>query len=193
MDPTGGATPVEVASINKFTIDFGRDNEDVTCFGDVNKVYVLGLPNVEGDIEGVWDETTSPEFLRIALGDVPVTLKLIPSTNAPTYFFTGQAYLSTALDCPADGAVTLSGSFVQKHKDDILHLVRHLGAQEQEEHPLHRLMNIAEHPESVVITTTDIHLPHRIGHALHDSFQGELDYHYEEETYFIRVDWKREK
>jgi len=91
------------------------------------------------------------------------------------------------------GIVTLSGSFVQKHKDDILHLVRHLGAQEQEEHPLHRLMNIAEHPESVVITTTDIHLPHRIGHALHDSFQGELDYHYEEETYFIRVDWKREK
>jgi hypothetical protein len=112
MDPTGGATTVSVASLNKWSIDFDRDKEDVTCFGDTNKVYVLGLPDVQGDIEGVWDETTSPDFIRVALGDIPVTLKLIPSTLAPTYFFTGQAYLSTSIECAADGAVTLSGSFV---------------------------------------------------------------------------------
>ena len=112
MDPTGGATTVTVASLNKWSIDFDRDKEDVTCFGDTNKVYVLGLPDVQGDIEGVWDETTSPEFIRVALGDVPVLLKLIPSTLAPTYLFTGLAYLSTSIECAADGAVTLSGSFV---------------------------------------------------------------------------------
>jgi hypothetical protein len=112
MDPTGGSTPVTVASLNKWSIDFDRDKEDVTCFGDTNKVYVLGLPDVQGDIEGVWDETTSPDFIRVALGDVPVLLKLIPSMLAPTYFFTGLAYLSTSIECAADGAVTLSGSFV---------------------------------------------------------------------------------
>jgi len=112
MDPTGGATPATVASLNKWSIDFDRDKEDVTCFGDTNKVYVLGLPDVQGDIDGVWDETTSPDFLRVALGDVPVLLKLIPSTLAPTYFFTGLAYVSTSIECAADGAVTLSGSFV---------------------------------------------------------------------------------
>jgi NMD protein affecting ribosome stability and mRNA decay len=90
------------------------------------------------------------------------------------------------------GILTLTGAFVQKHKTEILDRVRHLEAEGKKQHPLGRIMAIEEHPESVVITTTDIHLPHRIGHALHAAFQGDLDYGYEEETYFIRVNWKRE-
>ena len=112
MDPTGGATTVAIASINNWTLDLERDKEDVTCFGDTNKVYVLGLPNVEGDIGGVWDELSSPDFLRIAMGVVPVMLELIPSTVTPTHMFKGLAYLSAGLECPADGAVTITGSFV---------------------------------------------------------------------------------
>lgn len=112
MDATGGTTPVPVASLNHWSLDFERDKEDVTCFGDTNKQYVLGLPDVQGDIEGVWDETTSPDFIRVALGDVPVLLVLIPSDLAATYLFKGLAYLSASIDCAADGAVTISGSFV---------------------------------------------------------------------------------
>ena len=112
MDPTGGSTTVVVASLNHWTLDLDRDKEDVTCFGDPNKVYVLGLPDVQGDLEGVWDETTSPDLFEVAMGSVPVTLELIPSTLAPTYLFKGLAYLSAGLDCAADGAVTVKGSFV---------------------------------------------------------------------------------
>jgi hypothetical protein len=43
-----------------------------------------------------------------------------------------------------------------------------------------------------VITTTDIHLPRRIGEALHRAYEGDLDFHYEEEAYSIRVTWRRE-
>ena len=112
MDPTGGSTTVAQGSLNAWTIDLDRDKEDVTCFGDTNKQYVLGLPDVQGELEGVWDEGITPELLRVALGDVPVMLELIPSTTTPTHMFKGLAYLSAGIDCPADGAVTLKGSWV---------------------------------------------------------------------------------
>lgn len=112
MDPTGGSTAVEVGALNSWSLDLARDKEDVTCFGDTNKQYVLGLPDIQGEIAGVWDETISPEFLRVALGDVPVLLKLVPSTITPTHFWSGLAYLDAGMECAADGAVTISGSFV---------------------------------------------------------------------------------
>jgi hypothetical protein len=112
IDPDGGAVTTPVGSLNSWSLDMERDKEDVTCFGDTNKQYVLGLADIQGEIEGVWDEVESPDFLRIALGEVPVMLKLVPSTITPTHFFTGLAYLDAGIECPADGAVTISGSFV---------------------------------------------------------------------------------
>lgn len=112
MDPTGGDAAAVVGDLNQWTLDLARDKEDVTCFGDTNKQYVLGLPDVQGEINGVWNEETSPEFLRVALGDVPVMLELIPSTLTPTHMFKGLAYLDAGMECAADGAVTISGSFV---------------------------------------------------------------------------------
>lgn len=44
----------------------------------------------------------------------------------------------------------------------------------------------------IVITTTDVHLPHRIGAAIHRTFQGTLDHHFDEVGYFIRVNWRRD-
>ena len=112
MDPTGGATTAAVGALNSWSLDMDRDKEDVTCFGDTNKQYVLGLADVQGEIEGVWDETITPDFMRAAMGDVAVMLELIPSTLAPTHLFKGLAYLSAGIECAADGAVTVNGSFV---------------------------------------------------------------------------------
>ena len=53
-------------------------------------------------------------------------------------------------------------------------------------------MAIEDEDGTVVITTTDIHLPRRIGEALFDAYEGELDFHYEEEAYSIRVSWRRD-
>jgi hypothetical protein len=87
----------------------------------------------------------------------------------------------------------LSGAYVQSHKDEILHLVRHHETMEKQEHPLHRIMKITEErPDVFVIHTTDIHLPRRIGEALHRACKGKLERRYDEETYFIRVNWRRE-
>jgi len=90
------------------------------------------------------------------------------------------------------GVVTLSGAFLAAHRDDILNLARHTEDQEKAEHPLHRIMEIRDEDGATVIETTDIHLPRRIGEAIEKAYRGTLDFHYEEEAYFLRVRWTRD-
>ena len=42
-----------------------------------------------------------------------------------------------------------------------------------------------------MVTTTDLHLPRRIGEALKSAFDGTLDLDYDEDGYFVRVNWSR--
>lgn len=112
MDPTGGATAAAIASLRSWSLDMSRDRADATCFGDTNRVWLQGLPNVEGEVGGVWDETTTPtELFEVAMGDVAPFLELIPSTLAPTAKFSGLGYLDASIEVNHDGVIEVSGSF----------------------------------------------------------------------------------
>ncbi len=88
------------------------------------------------------------------------------------------------------GLVTLSGDFFKAHREEILHLVRNEGERAEAEHPLKRIINIEDHDDGVLVTTTEIHLARGIGEALHHAYHGELEFHYNEEENLLRVDWK---
>lgn len=90
------------------------------------------------------------------------------------------------------GELTLSGGFLAAHQDEIIRLARNMEAAENREHPLQRIMSIDASEGKLVITTTDVHLPRRIGHALEDAYKGELTTHYDEDGYFVRMTWKRD-
>jgi hypothetical protein len=90
------------------------------------------------------------------------------------------------------GVVVLSGGFLARHKADILNLARNQEALEKGEHALHRIMTIVDRGREIEITTTDIHLPRRIGQALHNAYEGDFDLAYDKEGYFVRVAWSRE-
>jgi NMD protein affecting ribosome stability and mRNA decay len=90
------------------------------------------------------------------------------------------------------GIVTLTGPVVRQHKAEIMALARHQEQAEKEEHPLNRIMSIEEVPDGIVINTTDIHLPRRIGEAMKRAFHGELSMHFDEQGYFVRVFWQRQ-
>ncbi len=90
------------------------------------------------------------------------------------------------------GQVTLSGAFVREHKAELIHLARNQETAAKQAHPLHRIMAIEETPETIVIKTTDLHLPHAIADALEHAYRGDLDMHYDEEGCFLRVNWQRE-
>jgi hypothetical protein len=112
MDPAGGTTYVEVASMNGWTIDMARERVDVTCFLDPNRVYVQGLSDIKGTVKGMWEAVASRALLNVMMGDVAVALKLVPSTLDATAFFSGLAYLDGGLEVAVDGAITLNGSYV---------------------------------------------------------------------------------
>lgn len=90
------------------------------------------------------------------------------------------------------GIVTLSGPFVDQHRTEMLHLARHQEEAEKKEHPLNRIINVEEAPKRLVINTTDIHLPRRIGEAQKRAYHGKLEFHYDEDGYFVRVNWHRD-
>ncbi len=90
------------------------------------------------------------------------------------------------------GEVILSGGFLAAHKQEIVDLARNTERAERAEHALQRILSIDEADGKVTITTTDVHLPRRIGHAIFDAYRGDLDTHYDRAGYFVRMTWKRE-
>jgi hypothetical protein len=89
------------------------------------------------------------------------------------------------------GLVTLEGAFLTAHRDELIGVMRNVAAHEREEHPLHRIIDIDEKPERVEVTTTDIHLPQRIGEALESAYRGDLELFYGHDEYMVRVHWRR--
>lgn len=89
------------------------------------------------------------------------------------------------------GFVTLSGEFLQEHRDEILGLVHKVETREKSQHPLKRLMEVRDEGGEISITTTDLQLARSIGEALQHAYEGELDYQYTKAADSLRVTWKR--
>lgn len=89
------------------------------------------------------------------------------------------------------GLVTITGNFKEEQREQVQGVIRNAEAREMKEHPLSRIMGIERRPEGLVISTTDTHLPRRIGEALKHAYRGDLDFHYDRDEDFIRVNWAR--
>jgi hypothetical protein len=112
IDPAGGTTYVAVAALSAWTLDMTRELVPVQAFGDPNKQYVQGLPDIKGTLGGWWDPTVTPTAIfAVALGSIPVGLKLTPSTLTPATFFSGLAYLDASVNVSATGAISISGNW----------------------------------------------------------------------------------
>jgi hypothetical protein len=89
------------------------------------------------------------------------------------------------------GVLTLEGPFVAEHKDALIRIARNEASHESAEHPMHRIMSIDERNGRIEISTTDIHLPQRIGEALERAHRGDLAIRYASDEYNVRVRWHR--
>ena len=90
------------------------------------------------------------------------------------------------------GELVLAGSFMATHRKELLSIVAHVETLERTEHPLNRVMAVDSDGDEIIVSTTDLHLPHRLGHALKDAWGGTLKTHYDLDGYFTRVRWERD-
>jgi NMD protein affecting ribosome stability and mRNA decay len=89
------------------------------------------------------------------------------------------------------GLVTIKGSFKDIQHEQLIGVVKNTEEKEKKEHPLSRIMGIESQPDGLIISTTDTHLPRRIGDALKHAYHGELELHYDQDEQFVRVTWTR--
>jgi len=112
VSPNGTGVAVAVLNLTKWSLDRSTDTIPVTAFGDLNKTYVLGLPDLKGTLSGFWDTATDPLYLA-GLSTDGTKMYLYPDRiNTPTAYDYGPAWLNTSIDVDVNGAVQISASFV---------------------------------------------------------------------------------
>ncbi len=89
------------------------------------------------------------------------------------------------------GFLSLAGPFFEQHRTEILNLADNEAVAETAEHALHRVIDRQPEGEGVLITTTDIHLPRRIGEAIERAYSGVFEYRYLEDDTILRASWRR--
>jgi len=97
-------------SLSDWTLDQTTQKVDVTALGDTNLVKVQGLPDVKGTLTGFWDDTYDTMFIG-AVSANGINMYLYPSSDAPTKYWYGPAWLDASIKAGIAGAVTLSGNF----------------------------------------------------------------------------------
>jgi hypothetical protein len=111
VSPSGTGVAVSIGNLSKWSLDRSTDVVPTTSFGDTNKTYVQGLPDLKGSLSGFWDSATDPLYLA-GLSPDGVKMYLYPSSVTPTVYDYGPAWLNTSIDVDVNGAVTISGTFV---------------------------------------------------------------------------------
>ena len=109
-DPSPSGSPTEaqqIESINAWTGEFSTEYEDVSCFGNSNRVYIPGLRDGSGTVAGFWN-SSDRTLWNASLATTPGKLVLVPNISdttpasgsphdAPS--FTGLAYIDFSIDC----------------------------------------------------------------------------------------------
>ena len=96
-DPAG-VTPVALISLNTWKLSLKTDYEEVTCFGDTNKVYVPGMRDISGSVAGFWN-SDSVVLFEATEAATPGWLELAPNSTEAEFNWSGLAYLDADIDC----------------------------------------------------------------------------------------------
>jgi hypothetical protein len=110
MSTTGTGVAVSVVNMKTWSLNMPTDKIEVTAFGDANKKYVQGLPDVTGDMSGWWDDTSDALYDASRSTD-GVKMYLYPSTDAPSKYWYGPAWVDFSIDVDVSGAIEVSASF----------------------------------------------------------------------------------
>ena len=87
------------------------------------------------------------------------------------------------------GYITLAGVLDEGEREELVRIARNVEKHEKAEHPLNRIMAIEKDGDEMRMTTTDMHLPQRIGESVMHAQKGTLKIFYGQDEYVVRVHW----
>lgn len=109
-----GAGGIKVATKSAWTLQRNRDYVDATVFGEANKTYLAGLPNVQGTFAGILDvsgdmllnaATSDSQDMYLYADDNPF------STTSVVLVAHGPALIDASVDASNTDAVRITGEF----------------------------------------------------------------------------------
>lgn len=109
-----GAGGIRVAAKTDWTMNRTRDYVEVTSFGDPNKTYLAGLPDLQGTFTGQLD--SSGDLLLNAATSDAQTLYLyasdgtLPGTTQVLVAH-GKAFIDATVTVGVNAAATINGNF----------------------------------------------------------------------------------
>lgn len=109
LSTTGTGVAIPVASLSHWSLDYSTDTVETTSFGDTNKTYVQGLPDVSVDFEGFYDDTDATIYTASRSTDGAKAYLYI-STNAASKYAYGPCWVNFSLDDSVSDAVKVTGS-----------------------------------------------------------------------------------
>ncbi len=104
------ATAEPLPFFAKWTINHSTDKQEVTAFGDENKVYVSGLPDATGSFSGFYDDATAQTYTA-AVDGLARKFYLYPSTLTNTQYWFGTILVDLTVDSDVSSAVTVSANW----------------------------------------------------------------------------------
>ena len=110
MSTTGSGDASSVIKLNMWTLNMSTDVVETTSYADSNKTYVQGLPDAQGRFGGFFDNSESKLFTGRDSAD-GVKIYLYPSSDAPTIYWYGPAWVDYSVDSAVSDAVKISANF----------------------------------------------------------------------------------
>lgn len=108
-----GSGGVKVATKTEWTLQRNRDYVDATTYGDVNKTYLAGLPNVQGTYAGLLD-VSGDLLLNAATSDIQqMYLYADDGTNGGTVTLiaNGPCFIDASVTASNTDAVKITGEY----------------------------------------------------------------------------------
>lgn len=105
---SGGAAVI--VGMAEWSLDMTSDRFEVTSFGDANKTYVQGLPDLAGSFSGFWDHLDTTLF-QAARAAGALAMYLYPSEDALGIYWYGLGFVDASISVPVGGPIAISGSF----------------------------------------------------------------------------------
>ena len=91
----------------------------------------------------------------------------------------------------AEGIVTLRGSYLWEHEEEIRHILKNEENKAYAKNPLERIIRMTRQKDELVIETTEEKLAEHLGKVLHRAHQGELKISWAGNPDMCRVSWER--